>query len=141
MKKRALFLCTDSSCLSPMAAAMVNFDFGDRLEAVSAGVTTQSLHPHAIAVMAELGIDLDRKGSYCLSHYERELFDYVITLCAEADKSCPLYFGGVKRHSMSFTDPGQAKGSEEEIVTGFRKTRDALRQQVGDFFRQQLAQP
>ena len=140
MKKRTLFLCTDTSCLSPMAAALVNFDFGDQLQAFSAGLTTHNRHPHAIAVIAELGIDLDQQVSNCLSHYEREPFDYVITLCTEAEKDCPLYFGGVKRHSMSFTDPSQAKGSEEESMAEFRKTRDALRQQLGDFFRQQLAQ-
>lgn len=140
MKKRALFLCTDSSCLSPMAAALVNFDFGDCLQAVSAGLTTKSLDKHAVAVMAELGIDLDTQASNCLSHYEREPFDYVITLCAEADKKCPLYFGGVKRHSIGFTNPSQAKGSEEEIMAEFRKIRDTLRQQLADFFRQQLTQ-
>nr|WP_083552926.1 hypothetical protein [Syntrophotalea acetylenivorans] len=90
--------------------------------------------------MAELGIDLDSQVSNCLSRYEREPFDYVITLNTEAEKNCPLYFGGVKRHTMRFTDPSQAKGSEEEILAEFRKTRDALRQQLGDFFRRQLAQ-
>lgn len=139
MKKRALFICTDSSCLSPMAAALVNYDFGDRLQAVSAGLTKQSLDTHAMAVMAELGIHLGSQTSNCLSHYEREPFDYVIPLSAEAEKNCPLYFGGVKRHSMSFTDPSQTQGSEEEILAAFRKTRDSLRQQLGDFFRQQLA--
>jgi len=140
MKKRALFLCTDNSCLSPMAAALVNFDFGDRLQAVSTGLTMQGLHPQAIAVMAELGIHLALQASNCLSDYEREPFDYVITLCAEAEENCPLYFGGVKRHAMDFTDPSQTKGSEEEVMTEFRKTRDALRLQLGNFFRQQLAQ-
>jgi arsenate reductase len=123
-----------------MAAALLNNDFGDRLEAVSAGLTTHNLQPQAIAVMAELEIGLDLKDSNCFSHYERELFDYVITLCPEAEENCPLYFGGVKRHSMNFTDPSPAKGSEEEIVAEFRKTRDDLRQQLGDFFRRQLAQ-
>lgn len=139
MKQRALFLCTDNSCLSPMAAALVNFDFGDRLQAVSAGLTKQNIDAHAVAVMAELGISLGSQASNCLSHYEREPFDYVITLSAEAEKNCPLYFGGVKRHSMHFTDPGQTQGSEEEIMNAFRKTRDTLRQQLGDFFHLQLA--
>ncbi len=139
MKQRALFLCTDNSCLSPMAAALVSFDFGDCLEAVSAGLTTQSLNPQAIAVMAELGIDLGSQASNGLSHYEREPFDYVITLSVEAEKNCPLYFGGVRRHSMGFTDPSQTQGSAEEIMTDFRKTRDSLRQQLSEFFRQRMA--
>ena len=139
-KKRALFLCTNNACLSPMAAALINFDFGDRLQAVSAGLTKHTRGAHAIAVMAELRLDLGSQVANCLSHYEREPFDYVITLSDEAEKNCPLYFGGVKRHSMNFTDPSQTKGSEEEIMAAYRKTRDTLRQQLGDFFRQQLAQ-
>lgn len=139
MKKRALFLCTDNSCLSPMAAALVNFDLGDSLEAVAAGMTTQNLDGHARKVMAELGIDLDSQESNCLSHYEREPFDYVITLSTGAEENFPLYFGGVKRHSMNYSDPRRTEGSKEQIETEFRKTRDALRQQLGDFFRQQLA--
>lgn len=139
MKKRALFLCTDSSCLSPMAAALLNFDLGDSLEAVSAGLTKQNLDPRAKAAMAELGIDLDSQIINGLNHYERQPFDYVITLSAEAEKKCPLYFGGVKRHVLSFTDPRQTQGSEEQILAAFRATRDTLRQQLGDFFRQQLS--
>lgn len=139
MKQRALFLCTDGSCLSPMAAALVNLDFGDRLQAFPAGLTLQSLNPHAAAVMAELGIDIGHQPPTPLSHYEREPFDYVIALCDQAVDSCPLYFGGVKRQPMSFVDPSRTKGSEEQIMAAFRATRDALRQQLGDFFRLQLA--
>jgi|LGOV01.1.fsa_nt_gb arsenate reductase len=140
MKQRALFLCTDGSCLSPMAAALVNLDFGDRLQTFCAAVTLSSLDPHAAAVTAELGIDIARLAPAPLNHYEREPFDYVITLSDQATDRCPLYFGGVKRQPMSFSDPSLTKGSEEQILAAFRATRDILRQQLGDFFRQQLAQ-
>ncbi len=140
MKQRALFLCTDGSCLSPIAAALVNLDFGNRLRTFCAALTPISLDPHAATVTVELGIDMDCRAPPPLNHYEREPFNYVITLSDQATERCPLYFGGVKRQPMSFADPSLTKGSEEQILAAFRATRDTLRQQLSDFFRQQLAQ-
>ena len=141
MKQRALFLCTDNACLSPMAAALVNHDLGDRLEAFSAGLTPQKLDPHAVTVMTELGIDISEQRPTPLNNYDREPFAFVIALSDKANEQCPLYFGGVPRHAMSFTVPDLAKGDEKEILAAYRTLRDALRQQLGDFFRQQMAQP
>jgi arsenate reductase len=141
MKRRALFLCTDNSCLSPMAAGLVNHDFGDRLQAFSAGLTTQGFDPLAVTVMAELGIDIGHQSPIPLSHYQREPFDFVIALSDEACEKCPHYFGGVQRHDMIFADPRRTAASEEQALNGYRALRDALRQQLGNFFRQQLAQP
>ncbi len=141
MKQRALFVCTDNSCLSPLAAGLVNHDFGDRLQAFSAGLTAQSRDPLAVAVMAELGIDIGHQAPVPLSHYQREPFDFVIALSDTASEQCPLYFGGVQRHAMIVADPLRTVGSEEQALASYRVLRDTLRQQLDDFFRQQLAQP
>lgn len=140
MKRRALFLCTDNSCLSPMAAGLANHDFGDRLQAFSAGLTAQGFDPLAVTVMAELGIDISHQTPVPLSHYQREPFDFVIALSDKASEQCPLYFGGVQRHAMIFADPRRTAASEEQPLKVYRALRDALRQQLDDFFRQQLAQ-
>lgn len=141
MKQRALFLCTDNSCLSPMAAGLLNHDFGDRLQAFSAGLTTQEIDPFAVTVMAELGIDIGHQAPVPLSHYEREPFDFVIALSDKASEQCPLYFGGVQRHSMIVADPVRTADSEDQTLKSYRTFRDILRRQLNDFFRQQLAQP
>lgn len=137
-KKRVLFLCTGNSCRSQMAEALINHDFADRIEAVSAGTEPHGLNPKAVQVLAELGIDISANSSDHLSQFEGENFDYVITLCGDANEKCPLFFGGVKRQHIGFDDPPKASGTEEEIMTVYRRVRDEIRQQLGEFFREEL---
>ncbi|MEZ5305970.1 MAG: arsenate reductase ArsC [Pyrinomonadaceae bacterium] len=138
MKKRILFLCTGNSCRSQMAEGLINNDFADTVDAFSAGTEPHGLNPTAIAVMAELGIDISRNSSDHISVYEGQPFDYVITLCGDANEKCPLFFGGVKRLHMGFDDPPKAKGSPEEILGTYRRVRDEIRKQIGDFLRAEL---
>jgi len=137
-KKRVLFLCTGNACRSQMAEGLVNHDFAQQLEACSAGTEPHGLNPTAVTVLAELGIDIAANTSDHISNYEGQTFDYVITLCGDADKNCPQFFGGVKRRHMGFDDPGKTTGSPEEIMASFRQVRDQIRQQLGTYFRQQL---
>ncbi|MCF6178840.1 MAG: arsenate reductase ArsC [Geopsychrobacter sp.] len=137
-KKRVLFLCTGNSCRSQMADALINHDFSDRIEAVSAGTEPHGLNPKAVQVLAEIGIDISANSSDHLSKFEADDFDYVITLCGDANEKCPLFFGGVKRLHMGFDDPPKATGTEEEIINTYRRVRDEIRQQLGDFFHQEL---
>jgi arsenate reductase len=122
-----------------MADGLVNYDFAGRLEAFSAGTEPHGLNPKAVRVMAEIGIDISGNTSDHLSKYEGEPFDYVITLCGDANEKCPLFFGGVKRLHMGFEDPPKATGTEEEIMNVYRRVRDEIRQQMREFFEKELA--
>jgi arsenate reductase len=139
VKKKVLFLCTGNSCRSQMADGIVNHDFAGRLEAHSAGTEPHGLNPKAVRVMAEVGIDISGNSSEHLSKYEGQPFDYVITLCGDANEKCPLFFGGVKRLHMGFEDPASAQGTEEEVMNAFRRVRDEIRRQVREFFENELA--
>jgi len=140
LKKRVLFLCTGNSCRSQMADGLINHDFAGRIEAFSAGTEPHGLNPQAVRVMAEVGIDISGFSSDHLSRYQGENFDYVITLCGDANEKCPLYFGGVKRIHIGFDDPPRATGTEEEILVVYRRVRDEIRLQLGNFFRRELGE-
>ncbi len=135
-KQQVLFLCTGNSCRSQMAEGLINHDFAERLKAVSAGTEPHGLNPKAVQVMAEVGIDISGNTSDHLSQYQNQDFDFVITLCGDANEICPLYIGGVKRIHIGFDDPPKATGSEEEILAVYRRVRDEIRQQLGDYFRE-----
>ncbi|MFO7813648.1 MAG: arsenate reductase ArsC [Pelovirga sp.] len=137
--KRVLFLCTGNSCRSQMADGLINHDFAGQIEAFSAGTEPHGLNPKAVEVMAEVGIDISANSSDHISKYEGQSFDYVITLCGDANDKCPLFFGGVKRIHIGFDDPPKATGSDEEVMNVYRRVRDEIRTQLGDYFRNELA--
>jgi len=134
MKKKVLFLCTANSCRSQMAEGIANHFLGDRLEAVSAGTEASFVNPRAIAVLKEIGIDISQHRSKNLDEFAEQDFAYVITLCGDANEKCPLFFGGVRRTHLGFSDPAKATGGEEEILTEFRKVRDQIKSTLIDFF-------
>ncbi len=117
-----------------MAEALVNHDLAGQFEAFSAGTETSFVNPLAIGVMKELGIDISRQRSKGLDEFAGQKFDYVITLCSEADKACPVFFGGTKKMYMGFPDPTATTGTEEEKINTFRKIRDQIREQIIKFF-------
>ncbi len=137
--KKVLFLCTGNSCRSQMADGIINHDFAGQIEAFSAGTEPHGLNPRAVEVMAEVGIDISANSSDHISKYEGQGFDYVITLCGDANDRCPLFFGGVKRNHIGFDDPPKATGSDEEVMNVYRRVRDEIRAQLGDYFRNELA--
>ena len=138
MKKRVLFLCTGNSCRSQMADGIINHDFSDSIEACSAGTEPHGLNPKAVAVMAEIGIDISGNRSDHLDQYAEQRFDYVITLCGDADDKCPLFVGGVERIHIGFDDPPRATGTDEEVLNVYRRVRDEIRSDLGRFFRGEL---
>jgi arsenate reductase len=137
MKKRVLFLCTANSCRSQMAEGITNHVWGDKLDAYSAGTQASFVHPLAIEVMKEIGIDISNYRSKNLSEFEGQTFDYVITLCGDANETCPLYIGGTKKTHIGFDDPAKATGAPEEILNEFRRVRDEIKMKLGDFFQAQ----
>jgi arsenate reductase len=137
-KMQVLFLCTGNSCRSQMADGIINHDFPDQIKACSAGTEPHGLNSKAVAVMAEIGIDISANSSDHITKYEGLSFDYVITLCGDADEKCPVVFGGVKRQHIGFDDPPNATGSEEEVMDVYRRVRDEIRRDLGAFFRKEL---
>jgi len=136
--KRVLFLCTGNSCRSQMADGIVNHDFPGKIKAVSAGTEPHGLNSRAVQVMSEIGIDISQNSSDHISKYAAQSFDYVITLCGDADEKCPMVFGGVNRTHIGFDDPPKATGTEEEVMQVYRRVRDEIRQQLGKFFKKEI---
>ena len=137
MKKRVLFLCTANSCRSQMAEGLVNHFLGDRFVANSVGTQASLVHPLAIEVMKEIGIDISSHRSKNLSEFDGQTFDYVITLCGDANETCPLYIGGTKKTHIGFDDPVQTTGTKEEIIREFRRVRDEIKLKLNNFFQSQ----
>jgi len=135
--KRVLFICTKNSARSQMAEGLANHDLSGRFEAFSAGTDPSSVQPLAIKVMREIGIDISGHRSKSMDEFSQERFDYVITLCDQANESCPVFFGGTKRLHMGFPDPAAAGGGEEEKREVFRKVRDQIREDLEGFLRKE----
>ena len=131
--KKVLFICTRNSSRSQMAEGLINHDLAGQFEAFSAGTEPSFVNPLAIAVMKELGIDISRKRSKGLDEFAGQKFDYVITLCSQADEACPIFFGGTKKIHLGFPDPTAAIGGDREKIAAFREVRDQLRKQVVEF--------
>lgn len=134
-KMKVLFLCTANSARSQMAEALVNHDMGDRYVAFSAGTSPTAPRPEALKVLAEIGIDHSRARSKSIDEFESQSFDYVITLCGAANETCPLFFGGVERVHLGIEDPARVTGTEEEVLTAFRRVRDQIRETMENYLR------
>lgn len=134
MKRRVLFLCTANSSRSQMAEGIVNHFLGDRLEAFSAGTQTSFVNPTAIEVMKEIGVNISHHRSKNLSEFDGQTFDFVITLCGDANETCPLYIGGTKKTHIGFDDPAKATGSPEDILREFRRVRDGIIDKMTNYF-------
>ncbi len=137
-EKRVLFLCTGNSCRSQMADGIINQDFAGQIQAFSAGTEPHGLNPKAVQVMTEIDIDISANSSDHLSQYDGQSFDYVITLCGDASDKCPLFVGGVKRQHIGFDDPPRATGTDDEVLNVYRRVRDEIREELGQFFSQEL---
>jgi arsenate reductase (thioredoxin) len=111
-----------------MAEGMLRDLAGDRFEIYSAGTEATSVRPLAIRAMAEIGIDIASQQSKTLDRYLNQPFDYVITVCDEANEACPFFPGAKNRLHWSFEDPSQADGSEDERLAVFRRVRDEIRE-------------
>jgi arsenate reductase len=117
-----------------MAEGLVNHFLGDRFQAFSAGTEATKVNLLATRVMAELGIDITRHYSKSMDEFAGQPFDYVITLCGDANEKCPLFFGGVQRKHIGFDDPSRLPGSEEEVLPEYRRVRDEIRSKLQEFF-------
>lgn len=138
-KQRVLFLCTGNSARSQMAEAFVRKYADDRFDAHSAGLEPKGLNPLTIKVMNEIGIDVSGQTSKGVDTYlGKVLFQYLITVCDDADKNCPTVWPGVnKRMHWSFQDPAAFEGSDEEKVAKFREVRDLIEEKIKSWLAEQ----
>jgi arsenate reductase len=111
-----------------MAEGLLRHLAGDRFEVMSAGTEATHVRPLAIRAMNEIGVDISRQRSKTLERYLEEPFDYVITVCDEANEACPFFPGAENRLHWSFEDPSRVDGSEEERLAIFRRVRDEIRE-------------
>ncbi len=132
-RPRVLFLCTHNSARSQMAEGFLRAMAGDRFEAGSAGTEKTSVNPLAIRAMAELGIDLGGHASKLYEDVASESWDYLITVCDDANERCPWVPGSVQRLHWSFPDPSRATGTEEERLAVFRRVRDQIEERLTDW--------
>jgi len=129
-KQKVLFLCTGNSCRSQMAEAIVNAQYGDQWEAVSAGTQpTGYVHPKAKQVLKEIGID-HQGYSKNADQFRNIDFDLVVTVCDDAAENCPVWLGKGERVHMGFLDPAKVEGSEEDVLRAFRAVRDDMLQKI-----------
>ncbi|MCF6191545.1 MAG: arsenate reductase ArsC [Candidatus Hydrothermae bacterium] len=133
-KQTVLFLCTHNSARSQMAEGLLRTLFGDRYEAYSAGTEPSRVHPCAIQVMAEIGIDISRHRSKSVEAFRGKEFDSVITVCDHARETCPFFPGARRYLHAGFSDPSRVEGDEEAVLQAFREVRDAIRAWLEDTF-------
>jgi arsenate reductase (thioredoxin) len=129
-KARVLFLCTHNSARSQMAEGLLRDLAGDRFEVYSAGTEATHVRPMAVRAMEEIGVDISGQESKTLDRYLSEPFDYVITVCDDANEACPFFTGATNRLHWSFEDPSKAEGSEEQRLAVFRTVRDRIKNRV-----------
>ncbi len=132
-KERVLILCTGNSARSQMAEGLLRHIAGDRFDVESAGTIASFVRPQAIAVMAEIGIDISGRRSKCLDEFLGTPFDYVITVCDNANQSCPVFPGKAVRIHWGFDDPAAVEGTDEEKLATFRRVRDEISDQLIEF--------
>ena len=130
---KVLFICTHNSARSQMAEGLLNRLGAGRFEATSAGTEPSVLHPLAVEVMAEESIDISGQHAKSIDAFLQERFDYVITVCDDANEACPVFPNARHRLHWSLPDPSRAEGTREERLAFFRAIRDAIRARVEEF--------
>jgi arsenate reductase len=130
MKPRVLILCTGNSARSQMAEGLLRHEGGERFEVFSAGTKPSQVRPEAIAVMAEIGLDISGHRSKSVDEFVGQDLDFVITVCDNAKETCPVFPGAVQRLHWPFEDPAAVEGSEEVRKAAFRRTRDRIQGRI-----------
>jgi arsenate reductase (thioredoxin) len=131
--KQILVLCTGNSCRSQIAEGYLQKFAGNHAVVYSAGIETHGVNPKAIEVMAEDGVDISHHTSNNVDEYTNIPFDYVITVCDNAQENCPYFPTNAQRFHFNFPDPAKATGTPEEIMNEFRRVRDMIKDYTKDF--------
>ncbi len=141
MMARILILCTGNSCRSQMAEGLLK-SLNPTLQVFSAGTKpAERVHPLAIKVMKEVGIDIGGNKPKNVEEFVNDSFDYVITVCDDAKETCPVFIGKVQhRLHIGFEDPAEAVGTEEEVLGVFRHVRDEIKRAFTNLYNLELSQ-
>lgn len=136
---KVLILCTGNSCRSQMAHGFLQ-SLDPNIKVFSAGTRpSERVNPRAVEIMNERGIDISYHTPHNVEEYLNEPWDYVITVCGGAKESCPTFVGKVKhRIHIGFDDPSEAIGSEEFVMSEFRRVRDEIKDRFEQFYKDNL---
>jgi arsenate reductase (thioredoxin) len=137
--QRILVLCTGNSCRSQMAEGYLQHLAGRQARVYSAGIEAHGVNPLAVEAMQDDGIDISHQTSNLVSDYAGMDFDWVITVCDNAQERCPHFPSKAQRLHQNFPDPAKASGTEEEIAAAFRHTRQLIRAFCENFVKTQFA--
>ena len=133
LKPKVLFLCTGNSARSQMAEGMLRHIAGERFEAASAGIAPRTLHPLAVEVMRQIGIDISQQSSKHVRQFLGTPVAYVITVCDNAREHCPVFPNAFTYLHWGLEDPAAATGSQEQKLALFRSVRDQIAARVREF--------
>lgn len=143
-KQKILFLCTGNSARSQIAEGLLRHHAGEQFEVYSAGLEPKGVNPFAIQAMDELDIDIRGQWSKSTKEYMgRMTFNYVITVCGNADKSCPQALWatpGTKKLHWPFEDPAAVESTDDQKLAAFRETRDQIDTKIRTWLRELEAQ-
>jgi len=132
-KKKVIFICTGNACRSQMAEGLLRHMAGDKFEVYSAGSQPSRLHPASVAVMAEWGIDIAHHTAEPIDDYLDTGIDIAITVCDNAQQSCPTFPGNVEQIHWGLDDPYHGWGADPEDLPPYRETRDELKKRIEGF--------
>lgn len=133
IKSRVLILCTGNSARSQMAEGLLRDIAGEQFEVFSAGVAPTTVRPEATQALAEIGIDISKHRSKSVDEFRGQEFDYVITVCDNANEQCPVFPGETKRIHWSFADAAIVDGDPELRLAAFRTIRDQIADRLRKF--------
>lgn len=134
--QNVLVLCTGNSCRSQLMHGYLTQLLGEKATVYSAGIETHGVNPKAIAVMQEDGVDIGHHTSNHVDEYANVPFNYVITVCDNANEACPVFPSSATKLHHNFPDPAKATGTAEEIMNQFRAVRDQVKAYATNFARQ-----
>lgn len=135
-KQKVLFICVHNSARSQMAAALLNNECGEFFEAQSAGLEPGTINPLAVEALRELGIDIFRNKTQRVFDVwtSGQIFQFVITVCSEAEaEGCPIFAGVTTHLHWPFDDPSKFSGTQEERLERTRQVRDQIRARIDSF--------
>lgn len=133
-KIRVLFVCSKNACRSQIGEALLREMGGERFDVKSAGIEPGGVNPMTVKILEEIGIDTSPLVSESIKRYLGEQFDYVITVCAQAEEACPMFPGKSQRVHWPIENPDAAEGTEEERIIVFRRVREEIRDRIKELF-------
>ena len=134
MSEKILILCTGNSARSQMAEGLLKYLSQNEFEVFSAGTKPSIVRPEAIKVLSEIGIDISGNRSKSVDEFANADFDYVLTVCDNAQENCPYFPAKTKLVHHSFEDPASVEGDEEIRLEAFRRTRDQIQRYLQEDF-------